>query len=493
MNHPLKVLFDRTKEGSENDFASFSNENDLNCQDLWNSSNSLADTLVDCGVYDDKRIILAGKNSRNTLISLVACWLAGGIVLPIEPNIDSDKKELIRRRFGADYILDSENVTLTCCNDEKQIELFWEEQKYNNGSGCYLKKINPGKASLCLYTSGSTGQPKGVLLSLEALGIGANNVIDSFKLLSDDLGFCVLPLTHINGLVTTLLAPLYSKSRVHFYQGNFFERMTEVFNEMEEKQCTWLSAIPMHYVAMNSFNKVNKYKLSLRFCRSAAAPLSPKVLSNFEKKYKIPLIETLGMTETAGQIFANPLPPEIHKPGSVGKPVNFEVIVIDAKGKEVTNGEIGEVAVRGNSMMLGYIDDHGTTAQSFINNRLKTGDLAKVDNDGYYYILGRKKHMAIFAGINIPLGQIENLITEYDEIFAVICKARNHFLFGEVFDIYIEKSKGLDNSVINNEKYLRKIKKRLLPYLPSMQAIGNIIIMDELPRTSLGKLDRSKL
>jgi oxalate---CoA ligase len=496
MNNPVEMLHNRySQRGEHEELCYFSEEGTLNCRDLWYKSSSLEKGLNDFGVMAGSRVMLCGNTSKNFVISLFACWKCNSIVFPLNSNIDTERFKYLQSQFNADYFIDLKNDLIISLNDNKSVNLTSAINFYKANECSYPlhKQIDPGVGALCIYTSGSTGEPKGVLLSLDAIAHGALNVVEAFKLKPEDVAFCLLPLTHINGLVTTLLAPLYSKSKVLFYQGSFYEDVDDALGFIQNYKCSWMSAIPMHYAVMNTCRNIHNFKLKLRICRSAAAPLSQKVLKQFEMLYNVPLIETLGMTETAGQIFSNPLPPHIHKPNSIGKPFNYRARLIDNNDNIISRiGEVGELIVKGNSMMLGYLDDTKITDKAFLNGWLKTGDLARLDEDGYYYIEGRKKHMIIFSGVNISLGHIEKLLLNREEINTVACIPVKHGIFGEVFDIVIEPELRYANITKGENQYISEIKSFLKSYLPMQPAVRKIFTKI-IPKTPVGKIDRSKL
>ena len=303
------------------------------------------------------------------------------------------------------------------------------------------KSINaasrPNDAALCIFTSGSTGVPKGVVLSHRNLVEGARNVIAGKGLDHSDRVLCVLPMSHLNGLATTFVTPLVSGGSVVYLQGAFDP--ARALQLIDEHGCTWFSAVPTQYAYLTR-PLVPREQCSLktlRFCRSASAPLAVAVRREFEEHYGVPIIETMGMTETSGQIFCNPMPPREPRAGSVGLPVRFEVRIVGENGSVCGVDQIGEIQVRGPAVMLGYLDNPEETARAFDGEWLRSGDLGSFDRDGFYHIRGRIKDIAIFSGVNISLRTIEASIQEARLCDDIACVGVPDYFFGETVVAYV--------------------------------------------------------
>lgn len=476
-------LFDLLKTRNEsnhfNEFASFKNEESLTVDNIIQLSSKIHDDLLH-QVNSGSRVLLIGTNSRSFVLHIFACWKAGCMVLPFDSREGLERLADAALRFQADLIVDT---TMPSSEGGLGRIVAAPFQVKNTGR----PKLAYPVAALCIFTSGSTGDPKGVVLSHEALIVGAKNVVEAYGLAKNDVALCVLSMTHINGMVTTLLAPLISGGKVHFFQGAFFEEAIEAIDDALLHGCNWMSAIPMHY----SFLASNKRKCAVeafRFCRSAASALSLRTYEAFTLRYSVPLVESLGMTETAGQIFTNGVEKGKQVAGSVGKPVNFVARIKDENGNHCLTGKVGEVEVKGKSMMTGYLDDPESTQKSFSDGWLKTGDLARTDADGNFIIEGRKKHIAIFGGVNISLGHLEKAIKQVSGIHEVLCLNTTHKLFGEVISVFIQTSGDVSDE--KKKEFKSIVKKVLNPLVPSMSAIKGIHFVNDFPKTTVGKIIR---
>jgi len=248
-------------------------------------------------------------------------------------------------------------------------------------------------AALLLYTSGSTGLPKGAVLSHLAVTSGGENVTLGHKLTPDDRALCVLPIYHINGAMVTTSAPLVSGGSVvmpsRFSARNYWQLVAD-------HGCTWSSVVPtiikylLDRADQESYDFGNDPRLEkFRFGRSASAPLPAVVLKQWEETFMVPMIETLGLTETAGTVASNPLPPAERKPKSVGLAYGNEIKILDDHGKECEPETEGEVAIRGCNVLDHYYKNPEATEGAFFEDWFRTGDLGKLDRDGYLFLTGR--------------------------------------------------------------------------------------------------------
>ena len=254
--------------------------------------------------------------------------------------------------------------------------------------------------ALLMYTSGTTGTPKGVRLTHNAILAGGRNTAVAHELDERDRALCVLPLFHINGMCVTLMAPLVTGGSVvmpeKFSPKSFWD-LTGTH------RCSWFSVVPtqISYLLHQPEQSLPEMP-ALRFGRSASAPLSPEIQTAFETRFGVPIVETMGLTETSAQILSNPLPPGRRKIGSPGIAFGNQVKIGDPSGKELARGETGEVMVKGGNVMAGYLDNPQATAAALSDDGwLHTGDLGRMDEDGYVFITGRLKELIIKGGENI--------------------------------------------------------------------------------------------
>ncbi|MCX7155660.1 MAG: AMP-binding protein [Rhodocyclales bacterium] len=268
--------------------------------------------------------------------------------------------------------------------------------------------------ALMMYTSGTTGKPKGVVLSQRAVVSGGAFVSAAHELGPADRVMAVLPLYHINGQVVTATSPLIHGGSLvlpnRFSASNFWQ--TAIAHG-----CTWINVVPTMIAYLLNGPDLATLGLdasAIRFCRSASAPLPPAQHLSFERKFGIGIIETMGLTETAAPCFSNPLAPEQRKLGSPGPAYGNEAKIIDGSGAPMPPGSVGEIMVRGPNVMSCYYKDPAETARTLeADGWLHTGDLGYMDADGFVFVTGRIKELIIKGGENIAPREIDEALLKH--------------------------------------------------------------------------------
>jgi len=328
-------------------------------------------------------------------------------------------------------------------------------------------------ASLLLFTSGTTGKPKGVILSENNLLANAGYVNQAHEITSSDIALCLLPLYHINGLVVTLLAPLLAGIPVVMPERFSIDKFWSLIARYKP---TWFSAVPTIFSKILSEPQPEKdLYASLRFARSASASLPEAVLQQFEARFALPLIEAYGISEAACQVCSNPLPPGIHKSGSVGVPYGNEVKVVDS-----------EVWVRGPNVFSGYLDRPQESTDALLDGWFRTGDLGWMDTDGYLYLTGRKKELINRAGEKIAPREIEEVLHELPQIESAGVAGIPSSIYGEEVAAFLVLRPGNSISVEDVSIYCRK-------KLADFKVPRTILFVEELPKGPSGKVQRRLL
>jgi len=266
----------------------------------------------------------------------------------------------------------------------------------------------PEDTATMIYTSGTTGFPKGAMITHGNFDSNVKGIVEALKLDEGMVRVSVTPLFHAMGLTVNMLAVVMLGATAVIQAKLDFE---EFLKANEKYSATMISGAPtLHYLLVNDPRTAN-YKLTTwKVAMSGSAPLPVEVLKKFEDKFKIPMVEAYGLTEVTTAATSNPVF-GVRKPASVGLPfTGLEVKIFDEQDREVPGGEVGEVVIRGPAVMKGYYNNPEATAETLKGGWLHTGDLGKKDDDGYVYILDRKKDMIICSGYNVYPREVEELL-----------------------------------------------------------------------------------
>jgi acyl-CoA synthetase (AMP-forming)/AMP-acid ligase II len=342
-----------------------------------------------------------------------------------------------------------------------------------------------GAMALLMYTSGTTGVPKGVMLTQANLAANAMAISREHELGADDRVLAVLPLYHINAFAVTMLAPLAHLGSLaiasRFSAAQFWVQALRF-------RCTWLNVVPTIISYLLEGIAPPRDSLSrIRFCRSASAALPREHHLAFEAKFGIGIIETMGLTETVAPSFSNPLAPTERKLGSVGRASGGQARVVDASLAPVGDGITGEIVIRGPHVMPGYYKDEAATRAAFTpDGWLRTGDLGHRDRDGFFFVTGRIKELIIKGGENIAPREIDEVLLAHPAVLdaAAVGIADRHY-GQEIMACVV-----LRDGVACAEEALREFCAERLGRFKTPKTIR---FVRELPRGPSGKVQRLKL
>ena len=338
-------------------------------------------------------------------------------------------------------------------------------------------------AALLLHTSGTTGRPKSVPLLQSNLQASVNSVIESYGLTASDRSILIMPLFHIHGIVAGLLAPLFAGSAIIIPEKSLGP---DFWLDFEKHHATWWTATPTHHKVLLSFSRPPD-GIQPRFIRSCSSPLAPSLLRELEDAFRAPVLEAYAMTENAHHIASHTLDRD-RRPGTVGSPCRtISLRIIDDNGEEVHQGCAGEVAIKGPSVMPGYLDNPEANAKSFTaDGYFRTGDQGEIDDLGHVRLTGRLKELINKGGEKISPNEVDQAVLQHEGIAEAVAFAAPDELYGEEIAIAVVLRPGRDLKPAALKQWLRgRISDFKLPQ--------HIYILDAIPKTATGKVQRTGL
>jgi acyl-CoA synthetase (AMP-forming)/AMP-acid ligase II len=468
--------------------------------ELQRSCAGIAALLADRGLAPGAHVSLVMPNGIATLRILLGAMYGGYCVNPVNLLSQPDQMRYVLDHADARVVAVSpdwaERVRAMVADSDREVtvlvldpdSLDWLDAGVAcRGSGRSVDLPAPAADALALlmYTSGTTGRPKGVMLSQSNLAANARAISAEHALAPSDRVLAVLPLYHINAFAVTMLAPLAHGGSLamppRFSASAFWETAVRF-------DCTWINVVPTIIAFLLEGPAPDAASLSrIRFCRSASAALAPEHHRAFERRFGIGIIETMGLTETVAPVFSNPLDPQRRRIGSVGRPSGCEARIADADGRSLADGETGEILVRGPQVMLGYYKNEEATRATFhADGWLRTGDLGHRDADGFFFVTGRIKELIIKGGENIAPREIDEALLGHPAILEAAAVGIPDPHYGQDIMACVV----LRPEARCSEAELREFCEQALGRYKTPRIIR---IVADLPRGPSGKVQRLKL
>ena len=455
----------------------------LSWRELKDAAKALAEGLVGLGARSGESIAIVHPNGKDGVTALYGALYGGFRATMINLAAGPDAIGYALDHCGARYafVHDSQAETITQVAPD-DLSIVTPDMFVARGE---IQAFKPSQHALLMYTSGTTGRPKGVVHTHSSLLAGGWTTAVAHELTREDRGFCVLPIYHINGLCVTLLGSLVSGGSLAMTKKF---SASKFWTQAADAKVTWFSVVPtiISHLLHNEANPNDAVKQRLRFGRSASSALAVETQSAFEERFGVPIIETMGLTETAAQILSNPLPPGVRKIGSPGVAFGNEVCVLNSDLSEAPPMKEGEIAIRGPNVMCEYLHDPEATAQTFAGEWLRTGDLGHVDNEGYVFVTGRLKELIIKGGENIAPREIDEVLYSEPDIIEAAAFARPCESYGETVEAAVVAK---PDSVLSEAALIKLCQDRL----GAFKTPDRIHFLRELPKGPSGKIQRLKL
>ncbi|MFB7718971.1 class I adenylate-forming enzyme family protein [Nocardia sp. NPDC056100] len=433
-----------------------------------------ASVLFAAGVRAGDVVALVLPNRVELVVALFAAWRLGAALTPVNPGLTDDDIRYQIADSGARVVIgdpDRAGVTL-------------DVETLTQATGCTPAPVIGSGPALIIYTSGTTGRPKGVVLDHDNLAAMCAMIIGALGLDGTDHSLLVLPLFHVNGIVVSVLSPLLAGGRTTI-AGKF--SATAFFERVERVRPTYFSAVPAIYALLYALPEGPRPDTSsLRIAICGAAPMPSELITRFEHRYGVPIVEGYGLSEGTCASTLNPVVGQ-RKPGTVGLPLPGQTVrVVNLDGKPMSAGEPGEVVIEGPNVMRGYLGRSDESAKTVVRGRLHTGDVGYFDADGYLVLIDRIKDMIIRGGENLYPKEIENALYLHPAVHEAAVVGIPDPVLGEVPVAHVVPA---PDTVVTPEQLTAHCRG----VLAAFKVPAAIVLTAEMPRNPVGKIDKKRL
>jgi long-chain acyl-CoA synthetase len=495
---PLYQFLSDTAERYPDNPAFFSGNECITYSELDDQTSRLAAALAGFGLKRGGRGIVFLPNGIEYVIGYYGILKAGGSVAPVNPTYKKD--ELLH------VVTDSEAVVVICNRETLPVVQEIREEtglreiiltdnvdiprtiSLKNIFDEYPPKmpeivIDPGEDVAAIeYTGGTTGFPKGAMLTHYNLVANAIQNATYLSWTENDVIVGLLPFYHSWGACTCVNSPIYVGARVVTMPRYDAETLLET---IEKDKVTLLHGAASLYTMLINSPSIGKYDLSsLRYVKAGAMPIPPEIKEKWENETGVKMILAYGLSEASPETHTSP--PNRIKPGTIGIPImNTDARIMDEETglEELPPGEIGELVLKGPQVMKGYLNRPEENTVTLRDGWLHTGDLAKMDEEGYFYIVDRKKEIIKYKGYTIAPAEVEATLYEHPAVRECAVVGVPDDLAGELPKAYVVPKEGSDCS---GDELIEFCKERLSPY----KRIRLVEFIDEIPKTQVGKILR---
>ena len=477
-------------------------------KDLLQHINRCAAYLHQIGIKYGDHIGILVSNSWEFIVILFAVSKLGAVSVPINSFLKSQELNYIFNDAGIKVLFASHHLanevkdalistmTTIWVTDEDLIgEVSFKKDVIDvvltKIVSAYDSKLND--IAFILYTSGTTGNPKGAKLSYKNIFSNCICALDRIQIFKRVNMVTYLPMFHAFTLVTGVLVPIYMCGKIIvirkvatkadfklilksllLYRSPVFCGIPDIYNILSKAK------IPFYFLWLHS----------IKVFISGAAPLSDDVYNNFNKKFKRgKLLQGYGITECSPVVSC--CSAKLRPFGSVGQPLpGYQVKIVDEDMKALTPGQVGEICVKGDCVMQGYLNNESATKEAIVDGWFKTGDLGRVDENNCIFIIDRKKDLIIHKGMNIYPREIEEVMSMHTKVNSCAVIGINDKSNNEIPVIYVELCDSCDD---DKESYIKELKSFLQDRLARFKCPRQLYLIDKLPRNATGKILKRKL
>ena len=474
-----------------------------------------ADMYFEHGIRKGDRVAIAHRNAIDTVVANFGLYKLGAVSIPINFMVTKQEElQYILNNAGAKavvtqaeflrhyvkalpntpevkYIFTTDEISSSAA-DCPVVQKFWDEiEKSTFHEETASAQAELDDLAFILYTSGTTGLPKGAMLTHGNLASNVISCAQIFKITDDDVFLCLLPMFHSFAWTACVVIPMYLNLKVVIVANVM--PASKWLGAMGTEKVTLILAVPQIYSVLSKEAKGLKrlylrywpFK-NVRFAVSGAAPLTQDIKDRFEEKIGVPILEGYGLTETSPVVSVNT--EELQKIKSVGPAIpGVNLIVLDDNGNEVGRNQEGELCVKGPNVFRGYWGNETASRDAFTESGwFKTGDIVEIDDDGFIFIKDRKKDMIIIKGLKVFSAQVEAVICEHPAIEECAIIGVPDGRGGEFIKLYAVKREGVEYSDAEFRKFLKT-------HLDNYKRPRDFEFLVALPKNALRKVLKREL
>ncbi|MFP4038105.1 MAG: class I adenylate-forming enzyme family protein [Desulfobacteraceae bacterium] len=464
-------------------------------RELDNAVNRASAHFRDLGLRPGDRAALYAENRPEWIISYFGIIRLGATVVCISSAYKSSELHHLLGDSRPSMVITTEGLVghipkeaegspplhIVVMEQDRLLSSIWENPP-QEPVDFEIPRCAPDETCVILYTGGTTGIPKGAMLTHQNLLYTSQNVCYHEGTSHKDVMLCFMPLNHVFAGNHIMNAAFYACAALDLHRS--FD-MDEILASISENGVTRLYAVPTVYIRFLNNPESHPYLRAVRYSFSAATSMPYEVVRRWKETFGLDIYEAYGMTETSSLATFNHM--YRHKAGSVGTPAGLvEVRLVDPEGREVGPDEPGEVQVRGPNVMKGYFDRPKETSAAMQDGWLKSGDIGRMDREGYFYILDRVKDMIISGGLNIYPREVEEVLYTHQAVEECAVVGLEHPEYGECVTAFVQAKQG---ARVDEVELIEFCKQRMASY----KAPKRVVFERALPKSPQGKILKREL
>jgi long-chain acyl-CoA synthetase len=446
-------------------------------------------------------VSLLMPNNVEYIIAYFACWKLGALAGPVNSLLKENEIAFVLNNSETQAVLVHSEFqeriekirselphlrAVITFDDEQEATRQIAKKGEEGGQDDSAQGLDKDDDAIIIYTSGTTGKPKGCLLTHGNVIANARQISEWLNFTEQDRLLTIMPLFHMNAVSVTTMSALYAGGSTvispKFSASQFWKIISDYRITSFGSVATMLSMLLSKYPAGVPEGLTTD---QLRFAMCGSAPVPAEVMKKFEETFNCPVVEGYGLSESTCRSTFNP-PDERRRPGSCGLPIGNEMKVFDDDDKEVANGQLGEIVLRGENILKGYYKNPEATASAFRNGWFHTGDIGYRDEDGYFFIVDRKSDMIIRGGENIYPREIDEVLYQHSAVAAAATIGVPDQLYGEEVAAFVVLKEGRQ---ITEAELIAYCTERLADY----KCPKSIRIVKDIPKGPTGKLLKREL